>query len=60
MDISGRVIQFFGLFDWLIVVNHRKSRAFFRFGWRNGGCGRWCRHIEEACGLLGTITGPMR
>jgi len=39
MDISGHVIQFFGLFDWLIVVNLRKPGFFVRFCRRDGGCG---------------------
>jgi len=46
MNISGRVIQFFGLFDWLIVVNLRKPGFFVRFCRRDGGCGSRCWHIE--------------
>jgi len=50
---SGRVIQFFELFDWFVIDYFCKSGIIFRFGWRGGGSGSGCRrHIEEAGRLL--------
>jgi hypothetical protein len=36
---SGRVIQFFGFFRFLVIVDFCKSWVIFRFGWRGGGSG---------------------
>jgi hypothetical protein len=30
--LSGRVIQFFDLFDWFVIVDFCKSGIIFRFG----------------------------